>query len=153
MLAEFRPQLEEGNLEIVVYPDRMTLALAQDVTFASGSAKLTPAGDGTLDALADLLTRYPDRRFDVEGHTDDVPVNGGSNWELGAARAVAVVESLVADGVPPQLLSATTYGETQPLVANDDPQGREVNRRVESRSSPRWRSCRATGPWSTPRSG
>lgn len=134
LLSEFRSQLEADEMEVIIYPDRMSLALAQDVTFGSGAAKLTGIGDETLGQLAELVKRHPDRRFNVEGHTDDVPIDTaryGSNWELGAARAVAVVEALVAQGVPPERLAATSYGETQPLTQNGSTDGREINRRVE----------------------
>jgi chemotaxis protein MotB len=134
LLSEFRPQLESDEMEVIVYPDRMSLALAQDVTFGTGASKLTGVGDETLAKLADLVKRHPDRRFNVEGHTDDVPIDTaryGSNWELGAARAVAVVEALIAQGVPAERLAATSYGETQPLAENGSSDGRQVNRRVE----------------------
>lgn len=134
LLSEFRPQLEADEMEVIVYPDRMSLALAQDVTFGSGAAKLTGLGDETLGKLAELVKRHPDRRFNIEGHTDDVPIDTaryGSNWELGAARAVSVVEALVAQGVPPERLAATSYGETQPLAQNASSDGRQINRRVE----------------------
>lgn len=134
LLSEFRPQLEADEMEVIVYPDRMSLALAQDVTFGSGASKLTGVGDETLGKLAELVKRHPDRRFNIEGHTDDVPIDTtryGSNWELGAARAVAVVEALVAQGVPAERLAATSYGETQPLAQNGSSDGRQINRRVE----------------------
>lgn len=134
LLTEFRPQLENDEIELIVYPDRMTMALAQDVTFSTGSASLTRTGDETLQKMSDLLARHPERRFVVEGHTDDVPISTeryASNWELGAARAVAVVKELVAAGVPADRLAATTYGDTEPLAANTSDEGRRQNRRVE----------------------
>ncbi len=134
LLSEFRPQLEEGEVEVIVYPDRMSLALAQDVSFGTGSANLTDVGDETIDRLANLVERHPDRRFMVEGHTDSVPIHNdhyGSNWELGAARAVSVVNQLVEAGVPEDRLGATTYADTQPLVPNDSDDNKAMNRRVE----------------------
>jgi chemotaxis protein MotB len=134
LLTEFRPQLESDEIELIVYPDRMTMALAQDVSFSTGSASLTRTGDETLQKMADLLERHPERRFVVEGHTDDVPISTeryASNWELGAARAVAVVKELIESGVPADRLAATTYGDTEPLAANTSDEGRRQNRRVE----------------------
>ncbi len=69
----------------------------------------------------------------VEGHTDNVPVGGGqyrSNWDLSAARAVSVVQLLVAGGIAPERLSAVGYGEFHPAVPNLTPDGRNANRRV-----------------------
>jgi flagellar motor protein MotB len=134
LLTEFRPQLENDEIELIVYPDRMTMALAQDVSFSTGSASLTKTGDETLGKMANLLERHPERRFVVEGHTDDVPISTdryASNWELGAARAVAVVKELIESGVPADRLAAATYGDTEPLAANTSDEGRRQNRRVE----------------------
>ena len=134
LLSEFRGQLEDGEVEVIVYPDRMSLALAQDVSFKSGSASLTDVGDETVKSLAALVERHPDRRFMVEGHTDSVPIHNDryrSNWELGAARAVSVVNQLVEAGVPEDRLAATTYADTQPLVPNDSTENKAMNRRVE----------------------
>ena len=134
LITDFRPQLESEDVEIIVYPDRMSLALSQDVTFDSGSARITSAGDDTMGTLAGLVERHPDRRFVVEGHTDSRPINTSrfrNNWELGAARAVAVVESLIEQGVPADRLAVVSYGDTEPLAPNDTPEQQKINRRVE----------------------
>jgi chemotaxis protein MotB len=71
----------------------------------------------------------------VAGYTDDVPTSkkGGyqTNWELSAARAIAVVRYLQDQGVDPQILGAAGYSEYRPLAANDTPEGRSANRRIE----------------------
>jgi chemotaxis protein MotB len=134
LLSEFRGQLEDGEVEVIVYPDRMSLAIAQDVGFKTGSATLTDVGDETVQGIANLVERHPDRRFMVEGHTDSVPIHNDhykSNWELGAARAVSVVDQLIEAGVPSDKLAATTYADTQPLVPNDSKENNAINRRVE----------------------
>jgi chemotaxis protein MotB len=134
LLTEFRPQLESDELELIVYPDRMSLALAQDVSFDTASSRLSRRGDETLDKLATLVSRHPDRRFVVEGHTDSRPISTDrfrSNWELGAARAVSVVEALIAQGVPAERLAAASYGDTEPIAPNDSPETQRLNRRVE----------------------
>ena len=70
----------------------------------------------------------------VEGHTDDVPMRGGkfpSNWHLSAARAQSVVRLLMERGVDPRRLQNVGYAETRPRAANDTPENRGVNRRIE----------------------
>jgi chemotaxis protein MotB len=134
LLSEFRTQLDEGEVEVIDYPDRMSLSIAQEVGFRSGSANLTEVGDETLANVASVVERHPDRRFMVEGHTDSVPIHNEqyqSNWELGAARAVAVVNQLIEAGVPEGNLAAATYADTQPLVPNDSTENKAMNRRVE----------------------
>ena len=134
LLDEFKPQLDNEDVELIVYPDRMSLALKQDVSFNSGSANLSQTGDETLGKLSDLVQRHPERRFVVEGHTDSRPINTmryRNNWELGAARAVAVIEKLIEQGVPADRLAAVSYGDTEPLAPNDTPESQTINRRVE----------------------
>ena len=134
LVTDFRPQLENDEVELIVYPDRMSLALKQEVSFNSGSARLSRKGDDTLGTLADLVSRHPDRRFVVEGHTDNRPIKTAryrNNWELGAARAVAVIEKLVAQGVPADRLAAVSYGDTEPIVDNASADTMKRNRRVE----------------------
>jgi chemotaxis protein MotB len=71
----------------------------------------------------------------VAGHTDNVPIkNGGlyrSNWDLSAARAASVAHELLAAGVEPARLEVSGHADTQPRVANDTPEHRAQNRRVD----------------------
>ena len=74
------------------------------------------------------------RRFQVEGHTDDVPIRNEqfpSNWELAAARALVVVRAMMASGMQSHALSAASYGEYHPTASNETAQGRSQNRRIE----------------------
>ena len=73
----------------------------------------------------------------VSGHTDNKPLTFGSiyrdNWDLAAARS-SVVQELVGTGkLKPDRMKAISYGETQPVVSNEDVKGREKNRRIELR--------------------
>jgi len=92
--------------------------------------RMVAAGRETEEILRD----YPND-IQVEGFTDDVPINTvayPSNWELSAARAGAVVRLLVEEGsVPADRLAAVGYAETRPLAPNDSPEERGQNRRVE----------------------
>lgn len=130
---EFGGDIELGNASLVIFPDRSLIAVGDGIQFASGSAALDPASDATLDRLASFLAQHPGRRFQVEGHTDAEPIHNAhfrSNWELGAARAVAVIDGLIERGVPSQQLSAATYGETAPIATNSHPLGMAANRRI-----------------------
>ena len=69
-------------------------------------------------------------------HTDDRPISTPlypSNWELSAARALAVVRALEARGVPSTRMSAAAFGEFRPITPNDNSENRARNRRVELR--------------------
>ena len=71
----------------------------------------------------------------VDGHTDDTPLRLGApfrdNWELSQARALSVVRYLISQGVPPDRLVASGFGEFQPRADNASSQGQALNRRIE----------------------
>jgi chemotaxis protein MotB len=108
--------------------------LTDKILFPLDSAQLQPEGVEIIDVLAPVLATLPND-IDVEGDTDNTPITGGpyaSNWALSAARAVAVVETLINNhGIDPERLEATGNSDTQPVVPNNTPQHRAENRRVE----------------------
>ena len=114
-----------------------------EVLFASGSADVGTEGQFKLAQFAQTLTEIAiqipeniDWVLQVEGHTDTVPIHNqqfDNNWELSAARAIAVVQFLIGQGIPPERLAATGYGEYQPIVAG----ALERNRRIEMKLTQR----------------
>lgn len=103
-----------------------------NIGFEFGKATLTPESLTELDRLVDLLTDYPLMRIEIEGHTDNVG-SDGSNMKLSDDRAKAVVDHLVKMNIAPDRMSWKGFGETHPLVPNDDEAHRKLNRRVEFR--------------------
>ncbi len=127
-------EIQAGRIQISELQGKMTVRLAEKVLFPSGSATLSRDGKATLGKVADAFKDLKDRIVRVEGHTDNVPIKSAafpSNWELSAARAIAVVRFLQAAGVDPAKLAAAGYGEWQPIASNDAPEGRAQNRRIE----------------------
>jgi chemotaxis protein MotB len=118
-----------------------------EVLFPAGRAELTRAGIAQMTTLAitikDIASQIPDDVhwvLRVDGHTDPQPVTNGqfaSNWELSAARAITVVKLLIADGVPPEHLAATGFGQYQPLGTGDTPDSYAKDRRIELRLTDR----------------
>lgn len=109
--------------------------MTDNVLFDRGSADLSDATKGILDALAKPLMESPFPVL-VEGHTDDLPIRGrgayASNWELSTARASAVVRHLITAGkVPAGRLSAAGYAEFHPVVRNSGDAARRRNRRID----------------------
>lgn len=130
---EFGPELSDGSASLVVYPDRTSIVIGDQLRFASGSARLGADSTATLDKFAEFVKAHPDRRFQIEGHTDDAPIHTAeyaSNWALGAARALTVVRELIDRGVPEVQLSAATYAATEPIATNGHPDGMATNRRI-----------------------
>jgi chemotaxis protein MotB len=133
-------QILGNRPDIRVVGDRFVFQ--SEVFFDPGASGVNPAGRGELDKLAAaLVTLDKDIPGDlswilrVDGHTDRRPLSGAgaykTNWELSSARAISVVEYLVARGVPPQRLAAAGFGEFQPLELGDSDEANKRNRRIE----------------------
>ena len=132
---KFRKMIDSGKLQVVVRHGRMIVKLPASVLFPSGSAELSKEGQSALTDVAHILRQFPDRRFEVAGHTDNVPVGPPSpfknNLELSTARALTVATFLVGGGMNPARLSAAGYSEFQPVASNAHEAGRQENRRIE----------------------
>jgi chemotaxis protein MotB len=134
LTEKLRSMIDAGQLKVVIRDGRMLIALESDVLFDSGKTSIKPAGAAALAKLAPVLAGITDRKYQVAGHTDDVPIHTArfpSNWELSTARAVEVVRFLVGNGMKPQQVSAAGFGEFDPVAANDTPANRMLNRRIE----------------------
>jgi chemotaxis protein MotB len=133
-------QILGNRSDIRVVGDRFVFQ--SEVLFDVGKAVLAPAGQAEMDKLASAITTLereipPDIAWilRVDGHTDRRPLSGQgefkSNWELSAARAIAVVQYLIARGVSPTRLAATGFGEFQPIDLGDSDDANRRNRRIE----------------------
>ncbi|MCB9777599.1 MAG: OmpA family protein [Alphaproteobacteria bacterium] len=134
MLSRFQKLIDAGRLKVKIVDGRMIVELATDILFASGKAELSKEGRESLAEVGAVLADIPDRAYQVEGHTDDVPIQTAqfpSNWELGSARAVTVVRTLIEAGVPAPRLSAASYSEHHPVADNATKEGKSANRRIE----------------------
>ncbi len=101
--------------------------------FDTGRAELKTPNIAVLGKLAGFFQRF-DYPLRIEGHTDSVPIHNErfpSNWELSAARAVAVARFFQSEGVAPERMAAIGFGEYHPLASNDTAEDRAKNRRVE----------------------
>lgn len=147
--SDFFGRLKEilGNRPgIKVVGDRFVFQ--SEVLFPVGSDQIDDAGRGAIDRLAtailDLEREIPPEvawTLRVDGHTDARPIAAGgrfrSNWELSAARAIAVVRRLIEDGVAPKHLVAAGFGEFQPVEEGTSEEIYGRNRRIEIRLTDR----------------
>ncbi len=134
LLERFKPLIDTGRLRVKIVDGRMVVAMATDILFPSGSAALSKEGRDAIAEVAKVLASIEGRRFQVEGHTDDVPIRTAkfpSNWELAAARAIHVVKAMIDAGMPPERVSAASFAEYKPAASNDTKEGRAANRRIE----------------------
>jgi len=100
------------------------------IAFAPGSAVFEPGSREALDRLGEILRRCAGGRVEIGGHTDSQG-SKGLNQRLSRARAEAVLDALIARGVPLDRLAARGYGEEQPVASNETEAGRARNRRIE----------------------
>ena len=124
-------QLEKelASLKAVKTDRGMVLTLG-DVLFATGKAELSPGAARTIDNLAEFLTKYPERKVRIEGHTDSTG-SAALNLDLSERRAEAVKTALLRRGVSFDRIDTVGYGQSLPIASNDTASGRQQNRRVE----------------------
>lgn len=136
-------KLTQLGLKVSVRNNRMVIQMPGDVLFDSGQDKLKKEGKEIVLQVAQVIRDDKDlsaRHFQVAGHTDSKPLQGGrfqDNWGLSAMRARSVLKLMTdsaedgGGGLNPNHLSAAGYGETDPVATNDTDDGRKLNRRVE----------------------
>lgn len=105
---------------------------AAGISFAPGSTKLLAKSNTALNNAVVILKANPDLKIDINGYTDNKG-NADKNRELSEARANAVSDYLVKKGIDAGRLSATGYGDENPLADNKTAAGRRKNNRVEMR--------------------
>jgi len=132
---ELKDEIEKGEIRLKRYKTKTIINIDNSILFDSGRATLKKPVKTSLAKIADALINFPENNLQVEGHTDDVPIKTAkypSNWELSSARALAVLRFFSDNTeIDPRKLSAVGYGEYQPLVPNDTPENRKLNRRVD----------------------
>jgi chemotaxis protein MotB len=133
LTVALRQELGEGLVAIEQVEGKVFVTIGAGGAFPSGSADLTAAARDVMSRIA-FSAMSDESTIVVAGHTDDVPISGifRDNWDLAAARAASVVQSIEATGlVQPGRMQAVSYGETKPIETNDTAEGRERNRRIE----------------------
>ncbi len=135
LASALRGEIDAGRVELMELRGRTTVKMKDKILFASASATVGADGKDALRKVSQALRGLSGKLVRVEGHTDNVPTNPAgafpTNWELSSARALAVVRFLQENGVDPTRLSSAGFGEFQPISANDTPEGRSLNRRIE----------------------
>ncbi|AKO51037.1 membrane protein [Marinobacter psychrophilus] len=134
LIRELETEVASGALSVDYDEHQVIIRFSEDATFLSGDATIKKAMLPIIERVVGVLKNC---RGDVvvAGYTDDRPIASSryrSNWDLSAARAVSVVHELVLNrDVPADRVMAAGRAETNPLVPNNSPENRAVNRRVE----------------------
>jgi chemotaxis protein MotB len=122
------------KVEAEMRQGEIVLRIEGKVLFTSGSADLISGAGSILGDIIQILKENPHYDVDIQGHTDNIPIQTAkfdSNWELSAIRATTVLRYLIEEGIYEERLTATGFADRRPLTSNDTPEGRRKNRRVE----------------------
>jgi chemotaxis protein MotB len=114
--------------------EKITIRVDGQTLFDSGDSQLSYEAEFIFNKLIDIFNRYPEYSISIQGHTDNIPINTvkyPSNWELSAIRATTALRYFLAAGFRPERMTATGYADSIPLVRNDTPENRAINRRAE----------------------
>ncbi|MBF0569489.1 MAG: OmpA family protein [Candidatus Omnitrophica bacterium] len=128
-------EISDKEVKVEMLEKGLVITFVAEVLFDSGKADLRADSLPKLEKVSQVVqSTVTDLNIGVEGHTDNQPIKHSgwkSNWELSSARAMSVLHYLVSNGVVPDRLAATGYGEYHPVASNDTKEGRHKNRRVE----------------------
>lgn len=130
--------VKENNLEnqVNIYENYkgINIELKEAILFDTGKALLRQDSLGVLDKVNELINKV-NTRVIIEGHTDNIPIKTAqypSNWHLSSDRAMSVLNYFlnIKGQRNPERFSTQAYGEFSPIVPNDTPEHRAMNRRV-----------------------
>lgn len=123
-------QIDELQVEL----DELAAEIRENVVFATGSDVLDAGATATLDKVVEAMTRHPLPVVEVVGHTDSTG-DPDANRALSGARAQAVVDYLISQGIDAARLQSGGAGADEPIADNGTADGRAQNRRVELTAS------------------
>lgn len=137
-VSAFQPEIRTKKVRVKEDERGLVISLASDAFFRPASAEVDIEASRSLFATLAQLLSAPDlagRKFRIEGHTDSIATDPSgpyaTNWELSAARSTNVLHYLVDFGVDERQFQVAGFADTVPLAANDTPEGRAYNRRVD----------------------
>jgi chemotaxis protein MotB len=134
----FNPEVKSNKVKVTHDERGLVISLASDAFFNPASARINV--EQTRDILLRLGTLLSSeevrgKKFRIEGHTDDTPVdpNGPweSNWDLSTARSISVLRYLTDIGVEERRFQVAGFAATAPVASDDTAEGRAYNRRVD----------------------
>lgn len=122
------------NILLLSSQGKIMIQIKGAVLFKSGRAALQAEAEPIMNEIVKIIDDYSEYSVNIKGHTDDRPIltkEFPSNWELSSIRATTVLKYLIQGGIDPGRLTATGYSDLLPLVPNNTPENRAINRRVE----------------------
>jgi len=127
-------ELRSGKVSLKLESRGLVISLRESGFFASGDEAVSPSSFPALEKIADVIQDLPNP-VRLEGHTDSVPIHNSrfrSNWELSAARAIAMLEVLANRyQIARARMAVAGYAENAAADTNETDEGRAHNRRVD----------------------
>lgn len=134
LTKELEKEIKAGKIKISMESRGLVISFHQAALFPSGEAFVGPDNFESIGKVAAAIRLIPNP-VRLEGHTDSIPIHTSrfrSNWDLSAARGVALLELLVGHfDVPGDRLSIAGYADNDPAADNRTIEGRAQNRRVD----------------------
>ena len=134
LTLDLKNEIDKGKLQISLEPRGLVISLKEAAFFDSGDDAIRTSSYPIIAKLAAVICKL-NNPLRLEGHTDSVPINTArfhSNWELSAARSIAMLELLSTKfSVDRQRMAIVGYADTTPVDTNDTEEGRARNRRVD----------------------
>ncbi len=126
---------DKGDLTVYEKDGKIYVSMSDKLLFKSGSTAVDPKGKEALKKVAEVLNKNTDITVNVEGHTDNVPLNGSGamkdNWDLSVLRSTSIIRILEEYKVDSKRVIAGGRGEFSPVSDNSNAEGRAKNRRTE----------------------
>lgn len=134
LTTELDREIKAGKIEVHLEGRGLVISLKEAAYFPSGGDAIAAETSASIDKIATAIRELPNQ-VRLEGHTDSVPIHTErfrSNWELSAARSIAMLERLTTKyQIPHERFAIAGYADTVPIAPNDSEQNRARNRRVD----------------------
>ena len=128
--------INDDDVQVEVKGGVVYVSISDKLLYESGSSTINKAAEEVIGKIATVVNDHEELNILVEGHTDDIPMQGNKcvedNWDLSVKRATSVVRLLQTEYfVSPERLTAAGRSEFVPKEMNTTPEGRSANRRTE----------------------
>jgi chemotaxis protein MotB len=131
---ELKEEIARGSIELNLQARGLVISMKEAAFFPSGDSSVKLESYSIVEKVARTLQRIPNP-IRVEGHTDSIPIHNArfrNNWELSAARSVAMLELLHQKfGIDPHRMAIVGYADSIAVDSNGTAEGRAKNRRVD----------------------
>jgi chemotaxis protein MotB len=129
-----KKEIAEGKVLLSLEARGLVVSLQEAAFFDSGDDRVHTDAYPALRTIAQTVAVLPNP-IRMEGHTDSIPIHNSrfrNNWELSAARSIAMMELFATEGgIRYDRMAISGYAETSPIASNDTEAGRARNRRVD----------------------